>query len=120
MELVIPEELLAEHRVSDGLPHSGRKPAPVLREADQGNAAEGPEATWRHRGRWPDRVPDRSQMLCEQRLQSFVQKRGIGIWDYRQITAKAREAASIGSSENGGRGVKPGGPGTALLDGFLW
>lgn len=25
------------------------------------------------------------QMLCEQRLQSFVQKRGIGIWDYRLL-----------------------------------
>jgi hypothetical protein len=24
-------------------------------------------------------------MLCEQRLQSFVQKRGIGIWDYRLL-----------------------------------
>jgi ATP adenylyltransferase len=26
-----------------------------------------------------------SRMLCEQRLQSFVQKRGIGIWDYRLL-----------------------------------
>jgi diadenosine tetraphosphate (Ap4A) HIT family hydrolase len=25
------------------------------------------------------------RMLCEQRLQSFVQKRGIGIWDYRLL-----------------------------------
>jgi ATP adenylyltransferase len=24
-------------------------------------------------------------MLCEQRLQAFVQKRGIGIWDYRLL-----------------------------------
>jgi len=24
-------------------------------------------------------------MPCEQRLQSFVQKRGIGIWDYRLL-----------------------------------
>jgi ATP adenylyltransferase len=27
----------------------------------------------------------RIRMLCEQRLQSFVQKRGIGIWDYRLL-----------------------------------
>jgi len=25
------------------------------------------------------------RMLCEQKLQSFVQKRGIGIWDYRLL-----------------------------------
>ena len=25
------------------------------------------------------------RMLCEQRLQTFVQKRGIGIWDYRLL-----------------------------------
>jgi hypothetical protein len=25
------------------------------------------------------------RMLCERRLQSFVQKRGIGIWDYRLL-----------------------------------
>lgn len=25
------------------------------------------------------------RMICEQRLQSFVQKRGIGIWDYRLL-----------------------------------
>jgi ATP adenylyltransferase len=25
------------------------------------------------------------RMLCEERLQSFVQKRGIGIWDYRLL-----------------------------------
>jgi len=25
------------------------------------------------------------RMICEQKLQSFVQKRGIGIWDYRLL-----------------------------------
>jgi len=25
------------------------------------------------------------RLICEQKLQSFVQKRGIGIWDYRLL-----------------------------------
>ena len=25
------------------------------------------------------------RMICEQKLQAFVQKRGIGIWDYRLL-----------------------------------
>jgi 5-methylcytosine-specific restriction endonuclease McrA len=75
-------------------PRAGRESTPVLREADQGNATQGSQTARGNRlGRAsrvsqceePDARTAHTRMICEQRLQSLVQKRGIGIWDYRLL-----------------------------------